>query len=96
MLDDLREIKICTAYRLGDELIGEFPTENKILYEVEPVYETMEGWMTETRGIKDFDALPENAKRYIRRLSEILGVEVVMVSVGAKRKEAILLKNPFS
>ncbi len=96
VLDNLREIKICTAYRHGDRLIGEFPTDRAVLDEVEPVYETMEGWMSETSGIKEFDALPDNAKRYIKRLSGILGVEVVMVSVGAKRKEAILLKNPFS
>ncbi len=95
VLDGLKEIKICTAYRYGGELIRNFPTETSILNACEPSYETMEGWLESTQGAKDFSDLPRNAQRYVRRIEELIGVEVVMVSVGAERKEAVMLKNPF-
>jgi len=55
----------------------------------------MDGWLTSTQGIKSFGRLPENARRYIRRLEELMGLKTYMVSVGAKRMDAIVLKNPF-
>ncbi len=95
VLDDLDEIKICTAYRYKGEIIRDFPTETTVLSSCEPVYETMEGWKEKTSEIKSLDGLPKNARAYIKRLEELLGVEIIIISVGAKRKEAIILKNPF-
>ncbi len=95
VLDDLEEIKICTAYRYGDETLWVFPQDSNILQVCEPVYETLGGWMEDTSSAKRFDELPLKAQRYIRRIEELVGVQVVMVSVGAERKQAITVKNPF-
>jgi len=96
VLDSLAEIKICTGYEYKGAVIRDFPTEPHILDKCEPIYETMKGWGKTTRGVKDFKNLPENAKLYIKRIEEMAGVGVIIISVGAERKEAIMLKNPFS
>lgn len=96
VLDSLPRIKICTAYKYNGTTVREFPTEPRTLDACEPVYETIEGWMTSTHGVKDFAGLPAGAKAYIKRIEELAGVEVFIVSVGAERKEAIFLRNPFS
>lgn len=95
VLDNLKEIRLATAYRFNGKILKDFPTEMNILLRCEPVYETLQGWMEPTGNIKDFRKLPKKAKAYIKRLEELTGVEVIMVSVGAKRKDAIILKNPF-
>ena len=95
VLDNLRKIKICTAYKHKRKVIDDFPTDSSTLFECKPVYETMEGWMISTQGIKTFAKLPENARKYIRRIEELAGLKAFMISVGAKRKDAILIKSPF-
>ena len=57
--------------------------------------ETMPGWLTDIREIKDFEKLPENAKNYINKIEELTGVKTCIISVGAERKEAIIRENPF-
>lgn len=95
ILDRLKEIKICTSYRLGGKEIEGFPEDASVLEECEPVYETLEGWMKETSGIRDFGALPEAAKRYIGRIEELLGVRADMVSTGQRRDELMVLRELF-
>ncbi len=95
VLDNLGEIKICTAYRYKGEILETFPQDSNTLHQCEPVYETLEGWLEDTSSAKRFEELPANAQRYIRRIEELCGVEVVMISVGAERKQAITVKNPF-
>lgn len=95
VLDNIEKIKICTGYRCGDKVVDDFPTGNTALVNCEPIYEELDGWMTGTGGIKSFKKLPENAKKYIRRLEELTGVKAVMISVGANREDAIMIKNPF-
>ncbi|MBI5559898.1 MAG: adenylosuccinate synthase [Deltaproteobacteria bacterium] len=96
VLDALPEIKICTSYRYNGSDVREFPTEPRILEKCKPVYETVEGWMAPTHGIKDIEGLPGKAKSYIKRIEELTGVGIFIVSVGAERKEAIFVKNPFA
>ncbi|MBP8743029.1 MAG: adenylosuccinate synthetase, partial [Acidaminococcaceae bacterium] len=60
---------------------------------VEPVYEEFDGWMTDITGIRTYDELPLNARKYLERLSEIIGVELGIVSVGAGRQQTIVLKE---
>ena len=95
VLDKLDTINICTGYRHNGEVTDDFPTEASILLECEPVYEAFEGWKEPTAGIKKFEKLPKRAQAYIRKLEKLSGVEVVMVSVGARREETIMIKNPF-
>lgn len=96
VLDDFDTIKICTGYRYNGKLVEEIPATLDVFAACEPVYEEMPGWKTVISGIKSFDALPENAKKYVKRLEELMGCEVVMVSVGPRRTETISLRNPFS
>jgi adenylosuccinate synthase len=97
VLDNLKEIKICTAYKIddNDDIIHEFPTDEKTLKQCEPILETMSGWLEKTSGIEDIENLPEKAMLYIKRIEDFIGVPVIMLSVGAARKEAILIENPF-
>lgn len=90
VLDGLEQIEICTAYRLGDRLIHEMPSEVTQLAACEPVYESMPGWDTPTKGVRRFEDLPENAKRYVARLEEVTGVPAALVSTGSDRDETIL------
>ncbi|HHL40321.1 MAG TPA: adenylosuccinate synthase [Deltaproteobacteria bacterium] len=95
VLDTLDEIRICTAYRCDGELIEDFPTSPSVLSRCEPVYEVHEGWKSRTQGVTSFDALPRKARSYLARLEELVGSAVCIVSVGANRKEAVMVKNPF-
>ena len=96
VLNDLETIKICTAYSWRGELIEEFPRDLEILAECKPVYEEMEGWQTDICGAKNLDELPTQARTYLRKLEEVTGCPVVLVSVGARRDQTIQLRNPFA
>lgn len=88
-LANLGDIKICTGYRYRGELLSEFPYSLEILAECEPVYETLPGWEGDLGGIKSYDKLPENAKRYIERIEELCDVRVSMVGVGPDRTQIL-------
>jgi len=92
VLDTLDEIKICTAYKRGNELIEYFPADLKMLSEIEPVYETHPGWKTSTAKIKRYENLPENAKKYLKRISELTGVNIEIISVGPDRIQTIVIE----
>jgi adenylosuccinate synthase len=95
VLDDFDTIKVCTGYKYRGKAIDEIPATLDVFAECEPVYEEMPGWKMNISQIKSFDALPENAKKYVKRLEELMGCEIVMVSVGPRRSETISLRNPF-
>ncbi|XXF75867.1 adenylosuccinate synthase [Myxococcaceae bacterium GXIMD 01537] len=95
VLSGLKTLNICNAYELDGEKVTELPGDYEDLARVKPVYETMPGWDEKLAGVRTFDELPENAKRYVRRVEEVSGVPVVCVSVGADRGETVLLQNPF-
>ena len=90
VLDGLDEIKICTSYRCGDRTITDFPSDSGVLATCEPVYESIAGWTEPTKGVRRFADLPETAKRYIKRLEEVSGVPVALVSTGSDRYDTIL------
>jgi adenylosuccinate synthase len=93
VLDELAEIPVCTGYRVDGELLEEPPADLSILEDCEPVFETLPGWQTKTTGIREYQQLPENAKRYVERLAEIVGAEVVMVSTGPNRDETLFRRG---
>ena len=95
ILDGLEKIKICVGYKYKDNLYKEFPKEAEILENCEPVYEEVEGWKESTIGARDFDKLPANAKSYIKKIEEMLNIEVQIISTGQKRDEIIVLKEQF-
>ncbi|WP_066799897.1 adenylosuccinate synthase [Moraxella oblonga] len=94
VLDGLDEIKIATDYTLPDgEVKGAY---DATYYEkVTPIYETLKGWGESTVGITRFEDLPNNAKIYIKRIEELVGCPVDIISTGADREQTIVLKDPF-
>lgn len=93
ILDQMPKIKMCVGYKIGDEVLKRIPASLNVLAKVEPVYEEFDGWMTDISGIREYDKLPENAKKYLARLSEVAGVELGIVSVGPNREQTIVLKE---
>lgn len=93
ILDHMPELKMCVGYTIDGKAIREIPASLKTLARVQPVYEEFEGWMTDTSAIRDYEKLPANAKKYLARLSEVAGVEIGIVSVGANRDQTIVLKD---
>lgn len=93
ILDKMPVIKMCVGYKIGDEVLKRIPASLNVLAQVEPIYEEFEGWMTDISGIREYDKLPENAKKYLERLSEVAGVELGIVSVGPNREQTIVLKE---
>ena len=91
ILDTLPEIKMCVGYKYKGEVINEIPASLKVLAEVEPVYETFEGWQTDISGIRKYEDLPEKARKYLERLAEVTGIELGIVSVGPNRDQTIIL-----
>jgi adenylosuccinate synthase len=97
VLDGMDELKICTAYKLKDGTLSELPPLSAHEYEgVTPVYESMPGWKESTFGITKWDDLPENAQKYIRRLEELSGAKVAILSTGPEREQTIYLDDPFA
>jgi adenylosuccinate synthase len=91
VMDGFEEIKICVAYDLNGTRLDHFPTDTDLLNDVKPIYETMPGWKENTSDILEWDKLPENAKKYLDKVAELVGVPLGMVSLGPKRHQSILL-----
>ena len=95
VLDVFDEVPVCVAYRWRGMEIREFPAEPWVLEEAEPVYAMMPGWKSDTTQARRIEDLPDNAKRYIDRLAELLGCEIGLVSVGPDRAQTILGPGGF-
>jgi adenylosuccinate synthase len=93
VLSELPELKICTAYELGGQRTTQFPSHVDDLRRVTPVYETLPGWQTPITHLRRMEDLPENARGYLRRLSELLGRPAEVVSVGPDHEQTILAKG---
>ncbi len=96
VLDGLKEVKICVAYRMPDgREVKITPLAAEGWDGIIPVYETLPGWSESTYGVKAFDKLPEAARRYIRRVEEVTEVPVDIISTGPDRTETMILRDPF-
>ncbi|HVW56318.1 MAG TPA: adenylosuccinate synthase [Rhizobiaceae bacterium] len=95
VLDGLKEIKICTGYRLGGELIDYLPAAQGAQAAVEPVYETLEGWNGTTQGARSWNDLPAQAVKYVRYIEELIGAPVALLSTSPEREDTILVTDPF-
>ena len=89
VLDDLEEIKICTAYKYKGKIYRNCPLDFETLSLAQPMYETVKGWKASTRGIRHYKDLPLHARRYIERLERLLKAKVKTISIGTKRDEII-------
>jgi len=91
VLDTFKEIKVCVDYKIEDCKISHFPNRLAQVALCEPVYETVPGWECSTAKCRSWDELPENAQKYLTRISELAKVKIGMISIGAKRDESILV-----
>ncbi|NOQ16956.1 MAG: adenylosuccinate synthase [Methyloprofundus sp.] len=96
VLDGLDKIGICTAYNIAGEEVSIAPLGAEKYAQCVPVIEYMAGWSEVTRGITELDKLPANARAYIARLEELVGVDIAILSTGPERNETIVLANPFA
>jgi adenylosuccinate synthase len=96
VLDGFDEIKICTAYRRGGESYDYVPAGTSAQAEIAPVYETAEGWQESTRGARSWADLPATAIKYIRRLEELIGAPVALLSTSPEREDTVLVRDPFA
>ena len=95
VLDGLDEIKLCIGYQDTDGSDADMPMHADDFESITPIYETMPGWSAVTVGVKNLENLPEAAKNYIRRIEELVGAPVDVVSTGPDRVETIILKHAF-
>ena len=95
VMDELDQVKICTAYRYRGDQIELPPHSAEAMAECEPVYQTLDGWRQSTVGIRRYDDLPQNAKAYLARMSELSGLPIDIISTGAERNDTIIVKHPF-
>jgi adenylosuccinate synthase len=96
VLDGLESLKICTGYDFRGQILDVVPASLKVLEECRPVYETLPGWVETISGIKRFSQLPKNVKSYLRRIEELTGVPIDIVSVGPDRDQTIVIRNPYA
>ena len=95
VLDELDEIKVCIQYELNGKNIDYFPSSTEDQKNIKPIYQTFPGWKSSTKGIKNIDSLPENAKKYIFAIEDFVGARVLSISTSPEREDTILIKNPF-
>lgn len=96
VLDGLDKVGICTSYRFNGRMTDTAPLGADQYQECHAVIEEMPGWSGTTAGITDFNALPENARAYIKRIEELVGVKIAILSTGPDREETIILEHPFA
>ncbi len=95
ILDGLDAIKVCVGYRLDGRDIDYLPAGERAQAAVEPVYETIDGWKEPTAGARSWAQLPAQAIKYVRRIEELIGCPVTLLSTSPEREDTILMKNPF-
>jgi len=94
--DGFPTIKICTAYRLDNEMLDSFPSDIAVLEKCQPIYEELSGWKGPIDGIRDFAQFPSEARRYLARLEELVYCPINLVSVGSRREQMIKVRSTFS
>ena len=93
VLDELKTIKICTSYKYKGETYNSVPGKPRFLDICEPVYEEHPGWEADTSNITSYNDLPENARKYLDRIQELIGTEIMLVSVGKSRKQTLIYNS---
>jgi adenylosuccinate synthase len=95
VLDGFEEIKLCTGYLLDGREIDYLPADAGEQARCEPIYESIEGWSESTRGARSWAELPAQAVKYVRRIEELTGATVALLSTSPEREDTILVKDPF-
>ena len=90
VLDELKEVQVCTSYEYQGKTYKDFPLDFEVLSKAKPVYKTVKGWQQPLSGIRQYNKLPADAKRYIELLEDLAGVKIKYISIGSKRDEIII------
>jgi len=96
VLDGMEELKVCVGYKHKGDVVDYLPYGMEDQAAIEPVYETLEGWSETTFGARSWADLPATAVKYIRRIEELIGVPVALLSTSPERDDTILVKDPFN
>jgi adenylosuccinate synthase len=96
VLSDFDTIKVCTGYTFEGKVLETLPASLDVFEKCQPVYEELPGWKQDITGVRNFDQLPATAQSYVHRLEELAGCPIVLVSVGPRRDQTIILRNPFA
>ncbi|MBV9510349.1 MAG: adenylosuccinate synthetase, partial [Caulobacteraceae bacterium] len=91
----LPTLKVCVGYRIDGRTVDYLPSGLKDQAAAEPVYEELEGWSGKTGGARSWKDLPGAAVKYVRRIEELIGAPVALLSTGADREDTILMRDPF-
>lgn len=95
VLTGLDTLKICTAYEYEGELLDEYPPNFRVLDKCKPVLEELPGWTEDITGVRKFEDLPVNAQRYVKRIEELTGIELLTFSVGPAREQTVILRDIY-
>ncbi len=95
VLDELDEVKMCVSYDLDGKEIDYLPAAVEDQLKVKPIYKIFEGWKTSTKGVKNIDNLPDNAKKYIYAVEDFIETKISSISTSPEREDTILIENPF-
>ncbi|HKQ44532.1 MAG TPA: adenylosuccinate synthase [Rhizomicrobium sp.] len=95
VLDGFEQIKVCVGYRLDGEMLDYLPADANLQARLTPIYETLEGWSETTAGARSWAQLPANAIKYVRRVEELIGAPVVLLSTSPDRDDTIMVQDPF-
>ena len=95
MLDGFEQIKVCTGYEANGQKFDHLPADAALQAKLTPVYETLEGWSDTTAGARSWAQLPANAIKYVRRIEELIGTPVFLLSTSPDRDDTITVKDPF-
>ena len=95
ILDGFETVRVCVGYRVDGKVVESFPTDTELLAQCEPIYEDIPGWQEPTAGATDMAQIPTEAQRYIRRLEEIVGKSVSIVSTGPSREQTLRTDVPL-
>ena len=95
VLGGLDSLNICTGYEYKGKTLDYFPGDLQILGDCKPIYETLPGWSEDISGVRNYNDLPENTKKYLKRIEEIVETSVQIISIGPGRDETIVLENPY-
>jgi adenylosuccinate synthase len=96
VLDGMEEVKVCVGYRIDGVMHELLPAGAEDTERCEPVYEDLPGWQESTVGVKDYERLPQRARRYLEFIQQLGGVPIDMISTGAERSETIVRRHPFN
>jgi len=95
VLDGLKEIKICTGYKINGQNIDSLPANANDWDSIEPIYETLPGWDGTTAGVRDYDALPDACKKYVDTIEQFLGIPISIISTSPEREDTIIRQSFF-